>query len=136
MPERIFDLVVGFGQDQREIGLAQDRRAEHLAAARDAGPRHRHDVMLDDVKQAIDQCGGGRNAHPGWFYTALELVGNDTASGRIAGRSYFSLMLATRSSMTLSASSAFCSSAVSGVCGWKCAISTVSASPMRPSCRP
>lgn len=57
VPERIFGLVVGLGQHEREIGLAQDRGAEHLVAGRDTLRRQRQYVVLDDRQQALGQFG-------------------------------------------------------------------------------
>jgi len=50
--QRVVGLVVGARHHQRQVGLAQDRRAEHLVAACDAAFGQRQDVEVDDVEQA------------------------------------------------------------------------------------
>ena len=69
VPERVFDLVVGFGEHQRAVVLAQDRRAEQLVAMGNAVRGLRHDVVLDHVEQAVDQrnVGHGQLASGRWI---------------------------------------------------------------------
>ena len=55
VPERVFGLVVGFGDDQRAVRLAQDRRAEQLVALGHAGRGLRHDVVFDHIEQPVDE---------------------------------------------------------------------------------
>jgi hypothetical protein len=55
VPERVFGLVVGLRDHQRQIALAQQRRAEQLVAALHAARGLGDDVLFDDVEQAIDQ---------------------------------------------------------------------------------
>ncbi len=52
MPERVLDLVVRAGNDQRQIGLLQDRRAENLGSAIHALVGQRQYVPLHDIQQA------------------------------------------------------------------------------------
>jgi hypothetical protein len=56
MPQRIVSFVVGSGDHQRQIGFAQNRRAEDLVSGGDSAFGQRQDVVLDDVEQA----GGNR----------------------------------------------------------------------------
>ena len=53
MPERVVDLVIGLGDDEAKIGLAQDGGAENLVAAADLAPGERGDVVFDDVEQPV-----------------------------------------------------------------------------------
>src|SRR5690606_32077095 len=58
MPERVLGFAVGFGDHQREIGLSEDRGAEDLVALGDALAGQRGKVVLDYVKQALEQGQG------------------------------------------------------------------------------
>ena len=52
MPERIFQLVVGFCDDKRKVGLAQDGSAEDLVAQRNSPCCEGKNILLDDIEQA------------------------------------------------------------------------------------
>ena len=52
VPERVFDLVIGFGDDHGQIGLAQDGGAENLVATRHLTTGHGGDVALDHIEKA------------------------------------------------------------------------------------
>ncbi|MNE05310.1 hypothetical protein D3C80_978680 [compost metagenome] len=68
MPERIFQLVIRLGNHQREIGLLQDRRAEHLVAGSDTRLGKRQDIVFDDVEKPWGK--GGGNGHEGSLWLA------------------------------------------------------------------
>lgn len=55
VPQRVLSLVVGFGQHQRQVLLAQDRRSENLVAGRDAPLRERQYLPLDHRQQPLGQ---------------------------------------------------------------------------------
>src|SRR6185312_9230784 len=57
MPERIGGFMVGLGDDQRKIGLAQDCGAEDLVAFADALAAQRRQIELDHVEQTVEQRG-------------------------------------------------------------------------------
>lgn len=99
-------------------------------------------ASISSVRSSTDAPGGApdiarfagcdgvrRSAQPHGAYTFA-------AWGRSAGRPCFCFTSATSLSIFLNAAIAAVSSAVNGDCGWKCASSTISASPMRPICLP
>jgi len=49
VPERVLGFVVGLGDHEGQVGLAQDRRPEQFVAARNALTGLGCDVELDDV---------------------------------------------------------------------------------------
>ncbi|MNT70750.1 hypothetical protein D3C72_2091670 [compost metagenome] len=51
MPERIFDLVIGFRDHGGQVGLPQDRGTEELVAAGHATGGDRRDLLLDNIEQ-------------------------------------------------------------------------------------
>ncbi|MNY76787.1 hypothetical protein D3C86_2164780 [compost metagenome] len=57
MPERVFRFVVGFGDDQRQIRFAQDRRAKNLVSSRDTLFRQGQDIGFDHGQQAFCKLG-------------------------------------------------------------------------------
>jgi hypothetical protein len=61
MPERIFEFVVGLGQHQRKIRLAQDSSAKHLVAGGHATGGQGQDVVFDHVEKSTGKfrCGQG-----------------------------------------------------------------------------
>ena len=55
MPERIFHLIIGIGDHQRQIIFSQDRGPEQLVAQRHTSTRQRYNILLDNIEQAPDQ---------------------------------------------------------------------------------
>lgn len=55
VPERVLDLVVGLGDDQRSGRPCANRGAEQLVALGDALRGHRNDVVFDHVEETVDQ---------------------------------------------------------------------------------
>jgi hypothetical protein len=51
MPQRVVGFVVGSCDDQRLVGLAQDRRAENLVPGFHTTFGQRQDIEIDDVEQ-------------------------------------------------------------------------------------
>src|SRR5690554_997316 len=68
MPERIFGLVVGLGNHDRQIRFAQDGGAKQLVAMGNAGAGDWRNVVFNDVEQAGDEIGGihGHGRSPAW----------------------------------------------------------------------
>jgi len=56
VPEGILGLGVGAGDDEAEVLLREDRRAEDLVAGGDAGAREGHDVVAQHREHALDEA--------------------------------------------------------------------------------
>ncbi len=57
VPERVFQLVVRFGENERQVGLPQNRGAKDLVAFGNTLRRQRQDVVFDHVEQSTGQFG-------------------------------------------------------------------------------
>ncbi|MNE93270.1 hypothetical protein D3C80_1911010 [compost metagenome] len=57
VPERVFGLVIGLGENERKVRFAQDRCAEHLVAGGDTLFGQGQGVPLDHVQQPFGQFG-------------------------------------------------------------------------------
>jgi len=64
VPQRILELIIGFGDHQRQIGLAQNGRSEHLVSQRNTVAREWQNVMFDHVEKAGSQRLLCQDMHP------------------------------------------------------------------------
>ena len=57
VPERVFRLVIGFGDDQRQVLFQENGGPKQLVAVPDTFAGQWHDVVFDCLEQAGDQLG-------------------------------------------------------------------------------